>query len=138
VSYISHALRNSVNERAKSCCEYCRIERGLAVLPFEIDHIIAVKHGGATNADNLCLACFDCNHAKGTDIASVDWTTGRVEVLFNPRAQRWSDHFEVRYINIEPLSPTGRATVFLLKLNESVRLVERELMFRLNRYPCKP
>jgi 5-methylcytosine-specific restriction endonuclease McrA len=44
--------------------------------PHEIDHIIAKKHGGRTEAENLALSCTLCNKYKGSDPASVDPETG--------------------------------------------------------------
>ena len=38
--------------RAKFCCEYCRFPFEYADAPFQIDHIIALKHEGLTNAEN--------------------------------------------------------------------------------------
>lgn len=40
-------------------------------VPFHIEHIIARKHGGATDEENLALACPHCNGYKGTDIATL-------------------------------------------------------------------
>jgi hypothetical protein len=51
---------------------------------FHVDHVIAVKHGGNTSAENLALACLHCNLHKGTDLASLDPTTGLLTRLFNP------------------------------------------------------
>jgi 5-methylcytosine-specific restriction endonuclease McrA len=64
---ISPALRSEVRERAKGCCEYCLLPEEHAFFPHEPDHIIANKHGGQSSADNLALACFDCNRFKGSD-----------------------------------------------------------------------
>lgn len=55
--------------------------------------------------------------------------------LFNPRRQRWSEHFQLNRAHIEPLTAEGRVTVFLLRLNDSERIVERELLIPLDRYP---
>jgi len=38
---------------------------------------------------------------------------------------------------VEPLTPEGRVTVFLLRLNAPERVAERELLIGLNRYPCQ-
>ena len=46
MTYISDALRRLVIERAQHCCEYCLLSDEDSFLPFEIDHIIAEKHGG--------------------------------------------------------------------------------------------
>jgi 5-methylcytosine-specific restriction endonuclease McrA len=66
---ISPKLRRDVRERADGCCEYCLLPEDQAFFPHEPDHIIAAKHGGETNAEDLALACFDCNRFKGSDIA---------------------------------------------------------------------
>jgi hypothetical protein len=106
-------------------------------LPFEIDHIIAEKHGGTTTLDNLCLSCFDCNRYKGSDIASRDPQTRRVIALFHPREQNWNEHFQLDNGKIEGLTAEGRVTVFLLRLNLPERVEERLSLQTLNRYPCK-
>ena len=47
--------------RAKHRCEYCKLPQAFSPLPHQIDHMIARKHGGATDAENLAAACFFCN-----------------------------------------------------------------------------
>jgi 5-methylcytosine-specific restriction endonuclease McrA len=89
MTYILAELRRQVIERAGGCCEYCRIQVADRLLPFEIDHVIAEKHGGATDANNLCVACFRCNSFKGSDIASIDPLTGNPAFLYHPRLQTW-------------------------------------------------
>jgi 5-methylcytosine-specific restriction endonuclease McrA len=85
-SYVPAALRRLVIERAGERCEYCHHPQAASFLTFEIEHYIAEKHGGATTADNLALACPFCNDHKGTDIASLDPANGVLTPLFNPRA----------------------------------------------------
>ena len=38
-------------------------------------------------------------------------------MLFNPRQQKWHDHFAVNGARIVGLTPTGRVTIALLQLN---------------------
>lgn len=138
-SYISAALRREVVERAGNCCEYCRLSQGDLFFSLEVDHIIAEKHDGQTVADNLCLSCPDCNAFKGSDLASIDYAHDKAIVrLFNPRVDRWNDHFQLELITgyIEGLSPQGRVTVFLLRLNDDDRVVDRKQLMSANRYPC--
>ena len=137
MTYISAELRRLVIERAEGCCEYCRMQTMDRLLPFEIDHIIAEKHGGATNEDNLCLACYRCNSFKGSDIASADPETGQAVFLFHPRLQHWEDHFRLNEAVIEPLTPEGRVTVFLLRLNVAVQIAQRTALIAVRRYPCQ-
>ncbi|WP_437841353.1 HNH endonuclease [Sorangium sp. So ce1153] len=82
-----------VTQRAKAVCEYCQLPQPLSSIPFEIDHIIAQKHGGVTVPENLGFACFYCNSYKGPNIAGIDPESGRIVRLYHPRKDRWSKHF---------------------------------------------
>jgi 5-methylcytosine-specific restriction endonuclease McrA len=93
MTYISAELRRLVRNRAGGCCEYCLISERDRLISFEIDHVISTKHGGETTTENLCLSCSSCNEFKGSDIASADPLTGKATFLFNPRQQRWDEHF---------------------------------------------
>ena len=136
MSYISATLRQSVLERADNCCEYCLVSQEDNFFPFEVDHIRAEKHGGASVSDNLAWSCSNCNGFKGSDIGSIDPLTDKLTPLFNPRRQVWSDHFRLDRAQIEPLTPEGRVTVFLLRLNRLESIAEREALIILRRYPC--
>ena len=96
----------------------------------EVDHIVARKHGGATNSSNLALSCGLCNKYKGTDLGSIDPQCGELQRLFNPRLDLWRDHFDVQEGFIVALTPIGRVTVSLLRLNRPDRVQERELMIQ--------
>jgi 5-methylcytosine-specific restriction endonuclease McrA len=135
MTYIPADIRRLVYERAGGRCEYCRIHEDDRSTGHEIDHIIANKHGGETHEDNLCLACIDCNRHKGSDLSSLDPETKALTWLFNPRNASWSEHFQLNEATIEAFTPQGRATVFLLHLNDSERLQERATLIRLKRYP---
>ncbi len=135
---ISPALRKEVRERATGRCEYCLLPEAQAFFPHEPDHIIALKHGGQSTADNLALACFDCNRFKGSDIASLDPASGELAPLFNPRTQDWRDHFVIDNGRINPHTATGRATELILKLNLQSRVEVREILEKIGRYPPSP
>ena len=47
---IEAALREFVRLRAAGLCEYCHISERFTLAEHEIDHVIAVKHGGQTLA----------------------------------------------------------------------------------------
>jgi len=136
MTYIPDSLRQQVITRANRRCEYCLIHRDDSLYVHEVDHIIAEKHRGETISDNLCLACLDCNRHKGSDFASFDPETEEVALLFNPRQQRWNDHFRLEEARIVPLSPEGRVTVFVLKLNDGLRIRARRALIDAGRYPC--
>jgi hypothetical protein len=103
--------------------------------PHQIDHIISRKHGGSSVADNLAYACIRCNAWKGSDIGSLDPSTGQFIRLFNPRRDRWHEHFRLSGVLIEPLTPEGVVTARLLRLNLDKRTVERRLLIAMGRYP---
>ena len=90
---MNQQLVRLVWERAANRCEYCRMPHPQFRLPFQIDHVMARKHAGETDAENLALACFHCNRFKGPNIAGRDPLTGDLVRLFDPRRDRWSDHF---------------------------------------------
>ncbi|MFN6463960.1 MAG: HNH endonuclease signature motif containing protein [Nostoc sp. DedVER02] len=125
VTYIPVVLRRLVEERANYRCEYCQLPAGVAFFPHEIDHVIAQKHGGVTNADNLALTCWRCNRHKGTDLGSFDPETGAFSFLFNPRIQKWAEHFSFLELDLVGLTPIGRTTIRLLQINSDERLAER-------------
>ena len=137
-AYIGGALRREVIDRSGGCCEYCLADTTDRVVDFAIDHVIAEKHGGPTQSDNLCLACYWCNSFKGSDLSSVDWDEdGAIVPLFNPRRQQWRDHFGLDGLRIVPQTATGRVTVYLLQMNAPERIKERRLLLELGVYPCK-
>ena len=126
MSYVSVPLRRLVTQRAEEQCEYCR---------YPIEHIIAEKHDGITEADNLALACPCCNRFKGTDLGSIDPETKQLTLFFNPRIQQWSDHFRLEGGNILPLTPEGRVTAKILQFNLQERVIEREQLISIGKYP---
>lgn len=125
MTYIPTALRREVIERAGNRCEYCLLPAEIAFFPHEVDHVIAEKHGGATDIDNLAFACWRCNRHKGSDLTSFDPETRQLSPLYNPRNQVWSEHFAYEGERITGLTPEGRTTATLLQLNSEERLIER-------------
>lgn len=126
MTYVSTELRQIVIQRAQGRCEYCRYPEAFAFLTFEIEHVVAEKHGGKTTSANLAWACPHCNRFKGTDLGSLDPETGQLTPFFNPRAQEWREHFHIQGAHIVPLTPEGRFTVAVLRFNLPERLQERQ------------
>lgn len=132
---IPSSLRQLVIERAQGKCEYCLIHQDDSIYSHEVDHVIARKHGGQTVAENLALSCLSCNRHKGSDLTTFDPISNEIVLLFHPRRQTWSDHFTLDGIHLVGITPTGRATVFLLKLNAPNRLAYRQVLIAQKRYP---
>jgi 5-methylcytosine-specific restriction endonuclease McrA len=66
------SVKARVRRRAQGCCEYCRLHQEFDSLPHHIDHIIARKHQGTDEEENLCLACANCSLAKGSGMFPRD------------------------------------------------------------------
>jgi 5-methylcytosine-specific restriction endonuclease McrA len=117
------STRRQVRERAEDRCEYCGLlqsDSPLAAL--HIEHIRPRKHGGSDKADNLALACVDCNLHKSSNVAGYDPQTGELTELFHPRRHRWDEHFECRGLPLLGKTAIGRTTVEVLRLNSEDRL----------------
>lgn len=136
-SYISPELRQIVAGRANYVCEYCLVAEEDAYFGFQVEHIISRKHGGSSALDNLALACVFCNRYKGSDIASLIPTTSQLVRFYNPRTDRWREHFRAHGAVIEPLTEIGEATVRILRINHDDQILEREVMSRRGRYPSE-
>jgi hypothetical protein len=120
--------RQRVLQRANGLCEYCLFPETEASIRHQLDHVIARQHGGLDDEDNLCFCCVTCNRYKGPNLSSVDPETRVVTTLFNPRTQVWAEHFAFDKEKIVGLTAEGRATVFLLRLNDEERLIERQIL----------
>jgi len=132
---VSATLHRWVGERAWHVCEYCLVHEQDLYHGCEVDHIRSVKHGGLAVAENLAWACLHCNRHKGTDLGSVNPRTGALVRLYNPRTDRWKDHFYWRAGRIESLTEIGEATVRLLDFNHPERVAFRKLLSESGRYP---
>lgn len=128
-------LERMVRRRARLTCEYCEMPQECDELPFEIDHILARKHGGETVAQNLALACFPCNNHKGPNIAGRDPGTGRIVRLFHPRRHKWHQHFQWDGPFLIGRTSIGRATIAVLEINLAYRVTLRQALIEENLFP---
>lgn len=135
---ISASLRDAIVERADNQCEYCRLAQASQVATFPVDHIIPVALDGPTEFQNLALTCPRCNALKWIHVESKDSETGETVRLFNPRLDRWTDHFgwnEQDPSNIDLLTPVARATAELLELNADYRVRIRRWLAEVGKHP---
>ena len=130
-------LRQEVIERAKGRCEYCRLAQSGQAATFHIDHIIPVTAGGETTSENLALACVACSLHKSARQTAPDPATGENAPVFHPRRQGWSEHFRWEGVYVVGLTPAGRATVALLKMNRPIILAIRAEEIFFGRHPPK-
>lgn len=136
MSTVSDQFRDAVVRRAGNRCEYCQLPAQLQISGFEIDHILPRSRGGQTDLSNVALACPHCNARKWAHIDGEDPESGQRVALFNPRTQRWEDHFQ--WSDQHPFTPMGisahgRATMARLQMNHpdlvSIRRLLAELGF---------
>ena len=132
---ISDELRLLVASRADHLCEYCLIHEEDTFFGCEVDHIISLKHGGPTEAENLAYSCLICNRRKGTDLGSVLEPGSVLIRFFNPRRDSWKEHFRLDGAIIRPLSDIGKVTANILGFNTPERILERETLIAVGRYP---
>jgi hypothetical protein len=129
MSRFSPTVRIFVSYRAFHCCEYCKISEDASFIPFQIDHIISLKHGGKNLRINLAWSCFSCNNNKGSDIGTILLPNKKFVRFFNPREDIWEDHFKMEDGEIILLTEIAEATNKILKLNDIDRIMERRLIY---------
>jgi hypothetical protein len=135
---MKRSVRTLVRLRAGHRCECCQLhESDQPLLRFHIEHIVARKHHGSDDPDNLAWACLECNLGKSSNLSGRDVVTGRVVVLFNPRRQRWSRHVSWESAWLVGLTPWGRATVDVLNINAPHRIDLRNLLILGGVFPLK-
>jgi hypothetical protein len=117
---VSAVSRRVVRDRAQLRCEYCHADERWQFIRFTIDHILPQSAGGPDDADNLALACRNCNERRGNRSEGRDPSTEQIVPIFNPRQESWADHFvwDAAGVQIVGRTPTGRATIALFDLND--------------------
>ena len=106
---------------------------------FEVDHIIPKALGGETRLENLCLSCPACNRYKANRIEGVDPESGEIAPLYNPRTQKWEEHFAWSEdgTQIMGLTAIGRATIATLRMNRPSIVQLRRYWVALGMHPEK-
>lgn len=128
-SKIPPEIQERVRLRANYLCEYCHTSEQWQYVLFQMEHVFPQVAGGDDKLENLALACFPCNRRKSDKRFAPDPQTGEDAALFNPREDRWSEHFiwSADSLCIIPMTPVGRATECLLRLNrERVKEIRAE------------
>jgi hypothetical protein len=119
-------LREAVRVRAGGLCEYCHAAEQWQYVEFTVDHILLIRHGGATTMDNLAFVCFACNRRKWDRLTGIDQETSKESRLFHPRSDEWNEHFScsLNGMDLHGTTSVGRATIEALDLNrERLRLI---------------
>lgn len=136
-AHISAALRAQIRKDSHARCGYCHSPEAFLGMPLDIDHLIPEAAGGRTTRDNLWLACSRCNDFKGDRLEAIYSMTGEHVAWYDPRHQRWSDHFEwtADGAHIRGKTVIGRATVEGLRLNNDFIVIARRFWVEAGRWP---
>lgn len=128
---------SQVADRAAHRCEYGRVPEAIFNFPFEVEHILPPGRGGSNDESNLALSCRCCNVFKSDWLEAVDTPTGLAAPLFNPRVNRWEDHFAADHVSgkLTGLSLIGRVTIELLRMNGDPQVAARRHWMRLRLFP---
>ncbi|WP_295458178.1 HNH endonuclease [uncultured Thiodictyon sp.] len=136
---IPKALRERIADAAQQRCGYCLTDQRVSGAQMHVEHIVPRARGGSSQESNLWLACAWCNSYKGIQVEAQDPETGASVTLFNPRRQRWIEHFlwsqDGTYIR--GVTATGRATVVALNLNNPYIVPARRLWALAGWHPPK-
>ena len=110
-------------------CGYCRSCQQIMGIRLILDHLIPRARGGTDDETNLWPCCLPCNGFKQARIEARDPQTDDLVPFYNPRQQRWADHFhwEDAGRRISGTTATGRATVSALQLNRAELVAARSL-----------
>ena len=124
---ISDTLKEKIRDSAGYRCGYCLSAQKYVFAPLEIEHLMPTAKGGTDEEENLWLACRMCNGFKSDNIEALDPSTKQVVPLFNPRKQKWNEHFAWSEdgTKIIGLTACGRATVISLQLDNLIAVMVR-------------
>jgi HNH endonuclease len=93
-----------------------------------VNHVIPRSTGGATTEDNLVLQCPYCSLHKSNRTTAADPETAAQVPLFHPLRENWQEHFALLPEGTcLGLTPTGRATVNALGMNDPIPRTARAL-----------
>ena len=117
---INSNLRQLIRKRANYLCEYCHSPEEASAALFQLDHITPQSLGGSDSPDNLALACQRCNSYRYNFTTAIDPQTQQEVNLYNPRQQKWSEHFIWSADGCYIIGQTiiGRATCHRLDFND--------------------
>ncbi|MDX1950821.1 MAG: HNH endonuclease [Verrucomicrobiota bacterium] len=117
-------------------CEYCHAPEEVTGYAFHIEHIHPRVKDGVNEIENYALSCMPCNRAKSYHITGKDLKSGKEERLFNPRQDKWADHFKIRdKLYVCGKTAIGRATENRLQLNQPRQLEARKLWKEIKLFP---
>lgn len=108
------ALRDQIRQRAAFACEYCGVNETDTGGLLTLDHFHPQSKGGSDNPENLIYCCNRCNSYKYNYFPS----SNKEPSIWNPTQSPRDQHFfELDNGQLKALTPVGKATIDLLRLN---------------------
>ncbi|MCG6135904.1 MAG: HNH endonuclease [Nostoc sp. LLA-1] len=134
---VNREQKTAIVKRANGCCEYCKSQIKFAIQAFSVEHILPRSRGRTTMLDNLALSCQGCNNHKYNKTEGRDNISGTIASLYNPRQQKWNEHFAGNedFTLVIRLTPTGRTTVETLQLNRNGVVNLRRVLYAMGEHP---
>src|ERR1700741_1084160 len=129
--------RETVELRAGRRCEYCRAPQPATRIRYDLEPVFPESRGGTDDVDNLALACPTCNYHKSSHLLGLDEEGLANRPLFNPRKDRWDQHFELDRVGLRLQGKTaaGSGTVNRLRMNDPLQIEARAVWMELDLYP---
>ena len=129
--------RETVESRAGRRCEYCWAPQPATGVRYHLEHVFPESLGGADDVDNLALACPTWNYYKSNHLLGLDESGVAGRPLFNPRKDRWHEHFEFdsATFRLNGKTAQGKGTINRLRMNHDIQIEARRLWVELGLYP---
>ena len=120
---------SSVNE-PRSAASIATSQSGSAASTFRLITSSPRSAAGQRTAKTSPLSCIYCNSYKGANLSGIDPATGEIVRLFHPRRDRWGEHFGWQGAVLLGHTPVGRATIAVLRINDTTAVALRRLFMR--------
>ena len=135
--YIPVNIQRTILDLSHNYCEYCILPSNLSTDFFHYEHIIPVSLNGETVLENLARSCGLCNNNKRDKITHIDPISQNNARLYHPRNDLWANHFQWSDddLHLVGITPIGRATIDLLKLNRVNAINLRKPLKMANLHP---
>lgn len=86
----------------------------------------------------ISLGHVHSDYRKGTEIGTVLLPSMRLVRFFNPRTDKWNEHFEVSGALVLPKTDIAEGTIKIFHFNQIDRLLERKTLVNAGLYPPPP
>ena len=96
----------------------------------ELDHYLVLEH-----IMRLAKIHARRRRNKGADVGTVLLPGNNFVRFFNPRLDKWEEHFSLNDGQIQALTLIGAATIKILDFNHFERIIERRALIKDGRYP---